>query len=46
MWTFDKVNGILEIPDPFYFDQKLTEDRNEYEITGEIKIHNFIFILL
>ncbi|CAB4401184.1 unnamed protein product [Rhizophagus irregularis] len=36
MWTFDKVNGILEIPDPFYFDQKLTEDRNEYEITAKL----------
>jgi glutamate--cysteine ligase regulatory subunit len=36
MWTYDKVNGILEIPDPFYFDQKLTEDRNEYEITAKL----------
>ncbi|EXX77525.1 aldo-keto reductase superfamily protein [Rhizophagus irregularis DAOM 197198w] len=45
MWTFDKVNGILEIPDPFYFDQKLTEDRNEYEITGEIKIHLIFYFM-
>ncbi|RIA81725.1 hypothetical protein C1645_836512 [Glomus cerebriforme] len=36
MWTFDEVNRILEIPDPFYFDQKLKEDRNEYEITAKL----------
>jgi len=38
IWTFDKTKGVLEVPDPFYFNQKLTEDRNDYEITGNIKI--------
>ncbi|CAG8452483.1 4948_t:CDS:2 [Funneliformis caledonium] len=34
--TFDKVNKVLELPDPFKFNQKLTEDRDDYEVTAKL----------
>ncbi|CAG8478833.1 8930_t:CDS:2 [Funneliformis mosseae] len=38
-WTFDKVNKVLELPDPFKFNQKLTEDRDDYEVTDTFIIY-------
>ncbi|CAI2164423.1 11509_t:CDS:10 [Funneliformis geosporum] len=35
-WTFDKVNKVLEIPDSFNLNQKLTEDRGDYEVTAKL----------